>query len=158
MTGKPTMSPESESEAGTDILAGGTQPRIGGTGTGIVATVTPGSSGGTTSGAENTAPATEGSDPNPGKQPDPNTPPAGPNENDSKATAPAGDPVNGATAGSAAGGPEKKEAAAGAGQPRGHAQPHSPPRPARAQNRAKAAPKTTHSRNSPEYVGPAREH
>src|SRR5260370_21570143 len=108
MTGKPTMSPESESEAGTDILAGGTQPRIGGTGTGIVATVTPGSSGGTTSGAENTAPATEGSDPNPGKQPDPNTPPAGPNENDSKATAPAGGPGKGAPPGTSGCAPQKQ--------------------------------------------------
>src|SRR5260370_17464955 len=65
MTGKPTMSPESESEAGTDILAGGTQPRIGGTGTGIVATGTPGSSGGNKSGAQNTRPPTQRNHPNP---------------------------------------------------------------------------------------------
>jgi len=123
MTGKPTMSPESESEAGTDILAGGAQSRIGGTGTGIVATVTPGSSGGTTSSAENAAPTTEGGDPNPGKQPDPNTP-AGPN--DSKATAPAGDPVNGATAGTADGAPKTDAAAAGAGQPADAAKPDPP--------------------------------
>src|SRR5260370_41664246 len=44
MTGKPTTSPESESEAGTDILAGGTQPRIGGTRTGMPAAGTPGGS------------------------------------------------------------------------------------------------------------------
>src|SRR5260370_8109853 len=58
MTGKPTMSPESESEAGTDILAGGPQPRIRGPGPGIVATVTPGGSGGTTSRPSNTPPHT----------------------------------------------------------------------------------------------------
>src|SRR3989440_1418872 len=45
--GKPTMTPEAESEAGIDVLAGGGQPRIGGggPGTGIVATVRPGGSG-----------------------------------------------------------------------------------------------------------------
>jgi outer membrane protein assembly factor BamD len=80
--GKPTMTPESESEAGTDILTGGKQTRIaGGTVTGIVATVTPGSSSGTTSGAENTAPTTDGSVPETGAQTDPNAPtaPADPN-------------------------------------------------------------------------------
>lgn len=70
-SGKPTMTPDSESESG-DILTGGNQSRIGGVGTGIVATVTPGSAGGTASGAENVAPATEGADPNTTPQPDSN--------------------------------------------------------------------------------------
>jgi len=69
--GKPTMTPESESEAGIDVLTGGNQPRIGGgPGTGIVATVRPGSSA-TTDGAESVAPTTEGSEANPTTQPDP---------------------------------------------------------------------------------------
>src|SRR6266446_6026494 len=40
-SGRPTMTPEAESGAGIDVLAGGSQPRIGGggPGTGIVATV-----------------------------------------------------------------------------------------------------------------------
>ena len=77
--GKPNLTPEAESEAGTDILAGGgNQPRIGGgAGTGIVATVTPrgtqGGSSGTTDGAENTAPATEESAPTAGTRTDSNT-------------------------------------------------------------------------------------
>jgi outer membrane protein assembly factor BamD len=75
--GKPTMTPESESESGTDILTGGNQSRIGGVpGTGIVATVTPGSTGGTTSGAESAAPAPDGSEEKPA---DPNAPPAAEN-------------------------------------------------------------------------------
>jgi len=80
--GKPTMTPESESESGTDILTGGNQSRIGGVpGTGIVATVTPGSAGG----AESVAPATEGSEEKPA---DPNAPPA--TENSASGTAAAG--------------------------------------------------------------------
>jgi outer membrane protein assembly factor BamD len=75
-TGKPTMTPESESESGIDVLTGGNQSRIGGAGTGIVATVTPGTNNGATGGAENVAPATEGSEANPVVQPDPNAPPA----------------------------------------------------------------------------------
>ena len=70
-SGKPTMTPDSESEAG-EILSGGNQSRISGAVTGIVATVTPGSGGGTSSGAENVAPTTEGSDPNAAAQPDSN--------------------------------------------------------------------------------------
>lgn len=74
-SGKPTMTPESASEAGTDILAGGGQPRIGGgPGTGIVATVTPGSAGGTAEGAESVTPATDGSESKTGTQPDANSP------------------------------------------------------------------------------------
>src|SRR6267143_3840607 len=80
--GKPTMTPESASESGTDILTGGNQSRIGGVpGTGIVATVTPGSAGG----AESVAPATEGSEEKPA---DPNAPPAA--ENSASGTAAAG--------------------------------------------------------------------
>jgi outer membrane protein assembly factor BamD len=85
-TGKPTMTPESESEAGIDVLTGGNQSRIGGSGTGIVATVTPGSASGTTGGAESVAPASEGSEANPGAQPDPNAPPA--TDNSASGTAP----------------------------------------------------------------------
>ena len=55
--GKPNMSPESESDAGTEILSGGDQTRTGGgkTTTGIVATVTPGAGGST--GTAESAPA-----------------------------------------------------------------------------------------------------
>ena len=75
--GKPTMTPESESEAGIDVLAGGNQSRIGGgSGTGIVATVRPGSSSATTDGAENVAPTSAESEANPPVQPDPNLPAA----------------------------------------------------------------------------------
>jgi len=70
--GKPTMTPEAESETGIDVLTGGSLSRTGGAGTGIVATIVPGSTGGTTSGAENVAPATEAAEPNTGAQPDPN--------------------------------------------------------------------------------------
>src|SRR5438552_14808262 len=59
-TGKPTMTPDSESETGVDVLRGGNQSQIGGAGTGIVATITPGGTGGATSGAENVTPATDG--------------------------------------------------------------------------------------------------
>lgn len=75
--GNPTMTPESESDAGTDVLTGGNQSRIGsGAGTGIVATVTPGSSSGATGTAESTAPATEGGAPNSGAQSEPSAPAA----------------------------------------------------------------------------------
>ncbi len=75
--GKPTMTPASESEAGIDILKGGNQSQIGGAGTGIVATITPGSASGTTSGAENVAPAGEGSEASPAAaQPDATPAPA----------------------------------------------------------------------------------
>lgn len=75
--GKPTMTPESESEAGIDVLTGGGNPRIGGgAGTGIVATVRPGSSSATTDGAENVAPTAGESEADPSAQPDPNAPAA----------------------------------------------------------------------------------
>src|SRR6266436_3243904 len=74
--GKPTMTPESESEAGIDILKGGSQARVGGAGTGIVATIVTGSTGATEGTAENVAPATEGNEAKPATaQPDPNAPP-----------------------------------------------------------------------------------
>lgn len=73
--GKPNLAPEAENEAGTDILTNGNQSRIGGgAGTGIVATVTPGGSAASTSGAENAAPATDGNAPTTEAQPDPNAP------------------------------------------------------------------------------------
>jgi outer membrane protein assembly factor BamD len=73
--GKPNMTPEAESEAGTDILSVGSQSRIGGAaGTGIVAIVTPGGTTASIGGAENVAPATDGSAPTTGAQPDPSAP------------------------------------------------------------------------------------
>ena len=74
--GKPTMTPESESEAGIDVLKGGNQTRIVGPGSGIVAEVTPGGTGATTGGAENVAPATDGTEEKPAAPADPNAPPA----------------------------------------------------------------------------------
>ncbi len=94
-TGKPTMTPESESEAGIDILRGGNQSQIGGPVTGIVATVTPGSASGTTSGAESVTPTTEGSEANPAvAQPDPNAPPAAENSANGATTAATGQPTD----------------------------------------------------------------
>jgi outer membrane protein assembly factor BamD len=75
-TGPPTMTPESESEAGIDVLKGGSQTRITGPGSGLVGDITPGGSGGTTGGAENVAPATEGTEEKPAAPADPNAPPA----------------------------------------------------------------------------------
>src|SRR5260370_37333669 len=83
--GKPTMTPESESETGIDVLRGGNQSQIGGAGTGIVATITPRSASETTGGAENVAPATDGSAARPAAQPDPKAPPA--TENSTTGTA-----------------------------------------------------------------------
>src|SRR5215471_11478291 len=62
-TGTPTMTPESDNEAGLDILTGGNQSRVGGTGTGIVATVSPGTTGEATGAAESVAPAGAAADP-----------------------------------------------------------------------------------------------
>ena len=76
-TGKPTMTPESESDSGIDILKGGNQSQIGGARPGIVATITPGSASGTASGGESVAPSGEASDPNPpATPPDSGAPPA----------------------------------------------------------------------------------
>jgi len=83
-TGKPTMTPDSESETGIDILRGGS-PSQGATTTGIVATVTPGSTGGTTSSAESVTPATDGNEAGPAAQADPSAPPT--TENSANGTA-----------------------------------------------------------------------
>jgi outer membrane protein assembly factor BamD len=97
-TGSPTMAPESDNDAGVDILSGGNQSRIGGTGTGIVATVSPGSAAETTSGAESVTPPAEGSEVKPQtQQPDP------------AASAAAGDPPNGSTAAGASDAPAKTD-------------------------------------------------
>jgi outer membrane protein assembly factor BamD len=91
--GKPTLEPEAESSSGVDILTGGDQTRKPGTGTGIVATVTPGSgsaSGGT---AEQVAPATEASAPNSGAPTDPQ--PAAPPDDPNKPPAAGNDSADG---------------------------------------------------------------
>lgn len=81
-SGTPTMTPESENDEGGDILSGGLRPQIGGTGTGIVATVQPGSQAPTSeaaSGAESVAPPSDGSDTKPqAQQPDPAAPASDP--------------------------------------------------------------------------------
>jgi len=107
--GKPTMTPESESEAGIDILKGGSQARVGGGGTGIVAEVTPERTGAATGSAENVAPTTDGNEAAPATaQPDPNAPPA---------TATAEKPADGAAAaGTADGAPKTDATTATAGQ------------------------------------------
>jgi outer membrane protein assembly factor BamD len=73
--GKPTLEPESDTSSGIDILTGGDQTRKPGTGTGIVATVTPGGSSGTVGTAENVAAPTDGSAPKAEAPADPNAPP-----------------------------------------------------------------------------------
>ena len=104
--GPPTMTPQSESEAGIDVLKGGNQTRIVGPGTGLVGDITPGGSGGTTSGAESVAPTTEGTEEKPAAEPDPNAPPAAENSS------------NGATAaGTADAAPKTDGSAAQAGTP-----------------------------------------
>jgi len=85
--GKPTMTPESESEAGIDVLTGGGKPQIGGAGTGIVATVRVGGSSATTDGAENVAPTAGEGDANPPAQPDPTAPAAAGSSAGGKTTA-----------------------------------------------------------------------
>jgi outer membrane protein assembly factor BamD len=91
ITGKPTMTPEAESEAGIDVLKGGNQTRIVGPGSGIVAEVTPGGRGGTTAGAENVTPATDGTEEKPAVLTDPNASPATENSaNGASATGTAG--------------------------------------------------------------------
>jgi outer membrane protein assembly factor BamD len=107
-TGKPTMTPEADSEAGTEILRGGTSTQAGGAITGIVATVTPGGSGGTASGAESVAPATDTGDPNTSPQPDPST---ATTASAPGATSTTSDPASGATAAGAADPAAKTDAA-----------------------------------------------
>ena len=100
--GKPTMTPESESEAGMDILSGGSPTQgSSGTRTGIVATVSPGTTGGTTQGAESVTPAGEGGEPKTGPQPDGTAPPA------------TSDPASGLAATGTNDGTPKTDAAAG---------------------------------------------
>ena len=71
--GKPTLEPESDSSAGTDILTGGDQTRKPGAGSAIVATVAPGVGGGTAGGtAENVAAPADGTATGSGEQPNPN--------------------------------------------------------------------------------------
>ena len=96
MTGAPTMTPESESDAGLDILSGRSTPKAGGPGNAIVATVKPGEKAPATEGAENVAPAgaaTSGSEQKPDGQGEANPPATDPNS----ATAPAA--ANGDAAG-----------------------------------------------------------
>jgi outer membrane protein assembly factor BamD len=102
-TGTPTMTPESSNEEGVDILSGGGNPRIGGSGTGIVATVSPGGTAETTSGAESVAPPADGTEAKPDAQKaDPAAPPAAP------------DPTNGSAAVGASETAQKTDGAAAA--------------------------------------------
>ena len=74
-TGAPTMTPESDNDAGVDILTGGNQSRIGGNGTSIVATVAAGGTGETTSSAESVATPANGGEAKPeGQKTEPATP------------------------------------------------------------------------------------
>jgi hypothetical protein len=85
-TGKPTMTPDSDNEAGGDILAGGAPSRIGGgPGNSIVANVTPGGTASASEGAESVAPAGTATEPKAKAQPDGATPAA----SDPNAAAPA---------------------------------------------------------------------
>lgn len=87
-TGAPTMTPESSNEEGVDILSGGSNPRIGGSGSAIVATVAPGGTAETTSGAESAAPAGDGTEVKPEAQKtDAAAPPAANDTANSSATA-----------------------------------------------------------------------
>lgn len=86
-SGKPTMTPASESEAGIDVLNGGSPTGGAGARTGIVAEITPGSPGGTTGTAESTGPTTEATEEKPAAQPDPNAPPAAKNSANAAAAA-----------------------------------------------------------------------
>jgi outer membrane protein assembly factor BamD len=68
-SGTPTMTPESATDEGGDILTGGlTPPRIGGGGGAIVTTVVPGGPAETSSGAESVTPASDGSEAKPPAQ------------------------------------------------------------------------------------------
>jgi outer membrane protein assembly factor BamD len=93
--GKPNMTPESESDAGTETLNGGSPTRVaGGPVTGIVATVTPGGSSTPTGTAENVPAATEEAAPATATPADPNAPAAA---TDPTAPAASADAANGAT-------------------------------------------------------------
>jgi hypothetical protein len=74
-TGKPTMTPESDNEAGVETLSGGS--RIGaGPGSSIVANVTPGGTASAAESAESVAPAGAATEPKPEAQPDGTAPAA----------------------------------------------------------------------------------
>lgn len=113
--GKPTLEPESESSAGTDVLTGGDQTRKPGAGSSIVATVPVGGGGtGSPSGtAEEVAAPADGSAPNSGAQTDPNAV-ASP-EDPNKAGASASDPSKTATAGDPSKPAAANDVAAGSG-------------------------------------------
>ena len=101
--GTPTMTPDSSNEEGVDILSAGNQSRIGGAGTGIVATVSPGGPAETTSGAESVTPPADGTEATPDAQkPDPAAPPA------------ANDPANGSAGAAVAGASETAQKTDGA--------------------------------------------
>jgi outer membrane protein assembly factor BamD len=91
-TGKPTMTPESDSDTNVDILTGGP---VGGTGTGIVATVSPGIPAGTTSGAESVTTPTDGSEAKPETQPNAAAPGAASDPAKSSTATGASDPPTG---------------------------------------------------------------
>ena len=80
-TGLPTMTPESDNDAGADILTGGSQGRIGsGPGNSIVANVTPGGPASAAESAESVAPAGTVTEPKGDAQPDGTAPaPSEPN-------------------------------------------------------------------------------
>jgi outer membrane protein assembly factor BamD len=85
-TGTPTMTPESDNEAGLDILTGGNQTRIAGApGNSIVANVTPGGTASPAESAESVAPAGTATEPKADGQPDGGAPAA----SDPNAAAPA---------------------------------------------------------------------
>jgi outer membrane protein assembly factor BamD len=115
--GPPNMTPEAESASETDILRGGNGSKIGvGGGTGIVATVQVGDTGGTTSNSENVAPAGDNAPATGAVAPaDANAPPAT-TESGATAVAPSAALATTGTAPAANDGTAKTDAAAGAGQ------------------------------------------
>jgi len=115
--GKPTLEPESDSSAGTDILTGGDQTRKPGAGSAIVATVAAGGGGGTTGTggtAENVPATTDGSAAS-SEQPDPNAP-ATPTDPNKPAAASETATGSGKTPTGTADATPKTDAATGAGQ------------------------------------------
>jgi len=104
--GKPQLEPESDASSGVDILTGGDQTRKPGTGTGIVATVTPGVGSTAAGTAENVAAPSDGSTPDAEAPADPNVPPAAANSANG----------GGAEATGTAEGAPQTDAAAGAAQ------------------------------------------
>ena len=119
-SGTPTMTPESENDEGGDILTGGLRPQIGGAGTGIVATVSPGSQAPATEGAsaaESVAPPSDGSETKPqAQQPDSATPAPASDPAKTPTAAETSDPPKTEGTGVAAGAPKTDGAAAATGQ------------------------------------------